>query len=307
MNKTFSALVRYGICGCVLVGCGPTRDDMRVVGQLESDRVELTAEVAEPIVAKLVGEGQTVTAGTALIAQDTARIDANIAEATAALEQSRARQDELIRGPRREDIVAAQANVAGAEKELNFRKTQYERARELHDRNLASEALRDETKAALDAATSNLDLQRARLAELLNGTTVEELRQAQQSVSQFEARIEALNIDRERHTIAAPVDGIVDSILFEPGERPVAGRPVVVMLTGSQPYARVYVAERMRAQVHAGTAARVFVDGIEPAFDGQVRWLTYFAKVDIRNSGERLPDGVPVEVEFDVAVPDARQ
>jgi HlyD family secretion protein len=318
MNKMLNVLACGAICAVGLSGCDRSADEMRAVGQLESDRVELRAEVAEPILSKRVAEGQAVSRGTALIEQDVARINASIAEAKAALEQSRAREDELIRGPRKEEIVAAQASVAGAEKDLDFRKAQFERAKELFERHLASAELRDQATAALDAATSNLDLQRARLTELLNGTTIEELRQVEQAVLQFEARLDALNVDLERHTISAPVDGLVDSILFEPGERPVPGQPVVIMLTGTQPYARVYVSEQLRARVHAGTAARIFVDGIDKPFAGRVRWiaseaaftpyfaltehdrgrLTYFAKVDIENTGERLPDGVPVEAEL---------
>jgi HlyD family secretion protein len=306
-------------------GCAPGGDGSRVVGQLESDRVEVAAEVAEPILQRLVREGQPVSAGTTLMQQDTARIEASIAEAKAALAGSRARQDELIRGPRREQIVSAQASVAGAERDLEFRKAQFERASELLDRKLSSEEVRDEAKAALDAATSNVDVQRARLAELLSGTTIEELRQAEQNVLQFEARLSALQIDLERHTIRAPVDGLVDSFLFEPGERPVPMQAAVVMLTGTQPYARVYVSETVRALVRPGTPATVFVDGIEKPFEGRVRWiasdaaftpyfaltehdrgrLSYFAKVDIQASGDRLPDGVPVEVELDISTTEA--
>lgn len=307
-------------------GCAPDADGSRVVGQLESDRVEVTAEVSEPIVARKVQEGEAVDAGTVLVEQDTARINASIAEAVAALEQSRARQDELIRGPRREQILSAQASAAGAERDLEFRKAQFARAEQLLDRKLASPELRDRTKAELDAAIANLEVQRTRLAELLNGTTVEELRQAEQSVLQFQAKLDALNIELERHTLRAPVAGLVDSILFEAGERPGPLQPVVVMLTGEQPYARVYVSESVRARVTAGTRARVFVDGIEAPFDGRVRWiaseaaftpyfaltehdrgrLTYFAKIDIETSGNRLPDGVPVEVELDVEAATAR-
>ncbi|MEQ9563964.1 MAG: HlyD family efflux transporter periplasmic adaptor subunit, partial [Woeseiaceae bacterium] len=298
-------LFLFGIAG----GCAPDGDGSHVVGQLESDRVEVAAEVAEPILERLVSEGQRVSAGTALMQQDTARIRASIAEATAALAQSRARQDELIRGPRREQIVSAQASVAGAERDLEFRRAQFERASELLDKKLASEEVRDEARAALDAATSNLGVQRARLAELLSGTTVEELRQAEQNVLQYESRMAALNIDLERHTIRAPVDGLVDSILFEPGERPVPMKAAVIMLAGAQPYARVYVSETVRARVRAGTSATVFVDGIETPFDARVRWiasdaaftpyfaltehdrgrLTYFATIDIQATGERLP------------------
>ena len=67
-----------------------------------------------------------------------------------------------------------------------------------------------------------------------------------------------------------------------------------------------------------GTSALIYVDGLEAPVKGRVRWvsseaaftpyyalterdrgrLSYVAKVDVAESRERLPDGVPVEVEF---------
>jgi HlyD family secretion protein len=66
---------------------------------------------------------------------------------------------------------------------------------------------------------------------------------------------------------------------------------------------------------------RVLVDGISKPLKGRFRWiaseatftpyfaltehdrsrLSYLAKIDIEAMGERLPDGVPVEVELDAA------
>lgn len=314
-----------GLCaalGCsallVLAGCDDGTDARRAVGQLESDRVELVVEFSEPIVDRPVAEGQRVAADELLLRQSDARAVARVAEFEAALEQQRARLAELTRGPRQEQIVAEQAMVAGARQELGFRSTEYERALDVHDRKLASPESLDRAKAALDAARSTLEFHEARLNELLAGTTVEELRQAESAVQQAEARLAASRIDFARHSLVAPVDGVVDSLLFEVGERPPVGVPAVVLLSGEQPYARVYVPEVLRAAVAPGTKARVFVDGLEEAYAGRVRWvaseaaftpyfaltehdrgrLTYLAKVDIDAGDTRLPDGVPVEVEF---------
>ena len=127
-----------------------------------------------------------------------------------------------------------------------------------------------------------------------------------------------MSIDVDRHTLRAPVDGVVDSRLFELGERPSPGQPIMVMLGGTQPYARVYVPEALRVHVAAGDEALVIVDGLGSPLSGRVRWvasepaftpyyalterdrgrLTYVAKIDISIDQDRLPDGVPVEVEF---------
>jgi HlyD family secretion protein len=301
-----------------LIACDGSDEVQRIVGQLESDRVEITAEVQEPITEKMVAEGQTVVAGDALIQQTTQRIEAVIAEAEAALGQSRARLDELIRGPRKELIIAARANVDGAQHEEEFRIAEFDRAQELLNKELTSPTFRDSAKAALDTATANLQVQRAQFEQLLSGTTIEELQQAEEAVKQAIARIDLLNIDLDRHRSTAPVNGIVDSILFEPGERPGPGQPLLILLTGQQPYARVYIPASLRATTVPGMAARIYVDGINSAFDGRVRWvsseaaftpyfaltehdrgrLSYLAKIDLVDAVERLPDGVPVEVEL---------
>lgn len=302
----------------VLAACDASTNDNRIVGELASDRIELTAEVAEPISEILVAEGEAVTAGQALMRQDTSRADARLAEAEAALGQAQARLDELVRGPRSEQISAARASAEGAKDELAFRRSDYARVQEIFDKQLASEELLDRAKAALDTAQSNDKLRRAQLQELLTGTTVEELAQAENAVKQAAARRELLAVDVARHSIVAPVDGIVDSRLFEFGERPSPGQAMMVMLSGTQSYARVYVPEQLRVHVKPGSEATVFVDGLPESIPGRVRWvaseaaftpyyalterdrghLTYLAKIDISEHRDRLPDGVPVEVDL---------
>jgi HlyD family secretion protein len=316
MNRTSPALLL--VLALAFIGCEADDPNHRLVGQLESDRVEITADYAEPIIERAVIEGERAEAGQLLIRQDTARIDAQLAEAEAALRQTGARLDELVRGPRREQIVAAQASVEGARNELEFRETDLKRMQDLYDRELASSELRDRAQVARDTAAANLESLEARLDELLSGTTAEELRQAEASVKQSQARIDTLTVERERHSHRAPVAGVVDSLLFEPGERPQAGQPIAILLAGEQVYARVYVPEALRVQVRPGTRAVVYVDGMQGPVDGRVRWvsseaaftpyfalteadrgrLSFAAKVDLLNVGRRLPDGVPVEVQL---------
>lgn len=313
-------LTLFALSTLLLSACGDDGDPNRAVGELASDRIELTAESAEPIVEIAVAEGEQVAQGQLLLRQDAERAKARLAEAEAALGQAQARLDELVRGPRSEKIAAARASVDGATQDLEFRDSEYKRAEQVHEKGLASPEFLDQAEAALDAARSTLALRRAQLSELLTGTTVEELAQAEHAVKQAEARRDAARVDFDRHEIRAPVDGIADSRLFEIGERPMPGQPVIIMLPGEQPYARVYVPESLRVRVDVGSSARIFVDGLDEAVDGRVRWisseatftpyfalterdrgrLSYVAKVDIVEQRNRLPEGVPVEVEFDL-------
>lgn len=207
----------------IMAACGGGNDLNRAVGELTSERIELTAEVDEPIVEIVVAEGQPVTAGQVLLRQDDTRAKARLAEAEAALAQQQARLDELVRGPRSEQIAAARANFEGAVEELEFRRSEFERITEVHARGLASPELLDRADAALDAAQANRKLREAELEERLAGTTVEELAQAEQAVKMMAARRDSAAVDLERHELVAPVDGVADSRLFELGERPATG------------------------------------------------------------------------------------
>jgi HlyD family secretion protein len=311
-------LIVTGLAAMALAACDNEDNLNIVIGELASDRIELIAEVNEPILEIAVAEGDAVKAGQLILHQDATRASARLREAEAAVSQARARLDELVRGPRQELIAQARANLAGATREIEFRRTQFQRAKDLLEKELASPETRDRAQAELDAAAANLELRRAQLEELLAGTTVEELAQAEQALEQAAARRDGALVDVERHRLTAPVDGIFDSRLFEAGERPPAGQPVAVILGGRQPYARVYIPERLRAHVRPGTGARVSVDGMDAPIAARVRWvaheaaftpyfalterdrgrLTYLAKIDIDEAQERLPDGVPVEVEL---------
>lgn len=315
MKQHFFLLI--GICW-FLGACDETDGNARAVGELASDRIELSAEVSEPIVEIAVAEGESVAAGQLLLRQDTARATARLAESDAAVAQQQARLDELVRGPRKEQIAAARANLEGAAEEAAFRQSEVKRISDIYQKGLASAESLDVAKAALDGAKANHKLREAQLQEALAGTTVEELAQAEQALAQTAARRDSARIDLHRHAIYAPVAGVLDSRLFELGERPSPNQPVLILLGGWQPYARVFVPENLRVQVSAGSKARIYVDGMNEPLEGRVRWvsgeaafspyyalterdrgrLSYLAKVDIVEQRQRLPDGVPVEVEF---------
>ncbi len=302
----------------LLSGCGADDASNLVVGELASDRIELAAESAEPIIEILVAEGEVVTTGQILLRQDDARGRLNVAQTQAVLARVEAQLAELVRGPREERIAVARANLDGARRDHDFRRIELQRIQRIFDRELTSRESLDSAQAAFDTAEATLRARRAALDELLSGTTVEEIEQAEQSVREAKARVDQAQIDVDRLTILAPADGIVDTRLFEVGERPQPGQPVMVMLPAMQTHARVYVSEGVRVHLAPGAPAKIFVDGLERPLAGRLRWvssdpaftpyyalterdrgrLSFLAKVDIVEPRDRLPDGVPVEVEF---------
>lgn len=285
------------------------------VGQLESDRVEVVAESSEPIMAIDVVEGDNVTAGALILRQDTGRLDLAIAEAEAGLLRISEVLAEQLNGPRQETIAAARANLNEARIERDFRARELERLQGLRERNLTSVESVDTAGKLLDSAGARLESVAAQLAELEAGTRQEQIEQTRHQVAQAEAQISRIEFDRGRLTITAPVDGIIDSLPFEVGERPRVGDVVAVMLTGDQPYARVYIPEPQRAAIRVGSPLSLQIDGIEGEVTGSVRRiaseasftpyfalterdrsrLAYMAEVTLPDMPERLPEGLPVQ------------
>jgi HlyD family secretion protein len=307
------------VASMTLAGCGVGDSTPFAVGTIERDRVELIAEAQEPIVEILVREGQHVTAGDIVLKLEEQRLDAEVMRSEGARDRAMARLAELERGPRHERIDEAKAAVSGAQGVLDRDQRELQRATSLSDRGVASQADLDAARARYRDSLSRRDRAVAELDALVTGTTTEELEQARAAVTEAQGALQAIRISRDRLTVRAPVDGVVDTIPFKLGDRPPPGAVVAVMLTDGAPYARVYVPEAVRVQVLPGVKAMVRVDGVPQPFVGRVRMvsgeatftpffaltekdrgrLAYVAELDLTEPRARdLPTGIPAEARF---------
>lgn len=302
-----------------LAGCNPNDGGLPAVGTLERDRIEVTAEAREVILEVHVREGQPVAAGALLAVQDDARARTQLARAEAAVQRATRRLDELLRGPRSEELAEAQAALDGARSRERVEAREHERVAALIERGLVSATELDAALARLDAAAAERRQRQARLEALLEGTTLEELDQARAALAEAEAVLDDARLAQERLSLRAPRDGVVDALPYKRGDRPAAGAPVVVLLADEAPYARVYVPQAVRPGIRVGTPATVRVDGFEQVYAGEVRSvasdaaftpyfalterdrsrLSYVAEITLTEAVAReLPSGLPVEVDF---------
>ena len=302
----------------VLCGCERTTPTL-LPGTVERDRIEVSAETADPIVERPVREGQTVRRGATLIVQDTVIARAQLDAAQAEVAQRQAQLSERTAGARAEDRAAARARVERARVQFQVETREWQRLRDLIDRKLVSESNLVRQQGLRDSAAASLREAEQAAAELRNGTRPEQIAQARQSLEQARARQRELAASAGRLTIVAPADGIVDALPYQIGERPVRGAAVAVLLASGAPFVRIYVPEPRRAGVTVGTRARIHVDGVATTFDGQVRYLSseaaytpYYSltaadrgrlayRVEVSLSGAAalsLPSGVPADVEL---------
>lgn len=299
-----------------LTACNNTEESF-MVGTLERDRVEISVESNEPIIAIHVEDGQMLNTGDLILEQDPARLLNILAQQTALRNQAGARLAELQRGPRAETIREARAQLASAQATAKNAAANLVRAQEVFARNLSDQSTLDFAITGRNTALAAEQAASESLERLLNGTTVEELHQAVAALEAAEAGVSRVQLDIERLKIYAPVDGMLDKRLYQLGERPPAGAKIAIILDAARAYARIYVPESLRSSVQPGQQLDVHIDGVNQFMTGTVRWvsadasftpyfaltehdrsrLSYLAEIDVPEASS-LPSGLPLEVDF---------
>jgi HlyD family secretion protein len=190
----------------------------------------------------------------------------------------------------RADVARADAAIASARTAEHVAGAELERARRLRRSRVASEQdldrarlQRDEAAARLRDAEAQLDAARKHLSDLF---------------------------------LATPVDGVLDQLPFDPGERVPAGAVLAIVLGDALPWVRVWIPEQSFVRVLPGTPAEVHIDGIAEPLRGSVLdvsrdpeftphyalterdrvHLVYETRVRLLDAPAQLRPGVPAQV-----------
>jgi HlyD family secretion protein len=141
-----------------------------------------------------------------------------------ALEAARKQLDELEAGADREQLRAAQSNVAAA-------------------------------AAQRDAVRAQLDL-------LVEGATEEQIAAAQASVDQTRASLKQAEVALDQAVLKAPFDGIVAVVDLTVGQQAAAGLPVVTLIDPSLFHVTIGVDELDVGRLEPGQTARLTFDAL---------------------------------------------
>ena len=318
-NRIPAAIAHFAILVlalCAISAC--TKAPPQALGTLEFDRITLPSPVAERIVAIDVHEGDQVTAGQSLLKLDPTRTQAQLAGAVAQAQRARDALAELEAGPRSENIAQARANLAAVESEAREARAYHARLLPLKDKNYVAAADLDRARAAAGNADGKVRVAKAVLDELIAGTRAEQVAQGRAALAAAEAEVAAQRALLDKLAAVAPRAARVDSLPYRLGDQAPVGVPLAILLAGDAPYARIYVPETLRANVHVGDMLQVFVGGRDKALEGKVRAirsepvftpyyaligddvarLSYLAEVELGTDAASLPAGLPVRIEF---------
>jgi len=295
----------------------------QALGTLEFDRIGMPSPAAERIVAIDVREGEAVVAGQVLLKLDPTRTQAQLASAQAQAQHARDALAELEHGPRPQDIAQARANLAAAQAEARAARAYYARLLPLKDKNYVAAADLDRARAAAGDGDGKVGAAKAALDELLAGTRTEQVAQGKAALAAAEADVEAQRVLLDKLDVHAPRAARVDSLPYRLGDQAPVGAPLAILLSGDAPYARIYIPEPLRPNVHVGDALHVFVGSRAAPYAGKVRMLrsepvftpyyaligddvarlSYLAEVELGSDAAQQAAGLPVRVEFGNTAP----
>ncbi|KAB7658467.1 HlyD family secretion protein [Plesiomonas shigelloides] len=303
------------LCLLLLGGCD-FAPSLQALGTLERDRLTYPAMAAETVIAMPVQEGQAVTRGTLLVQLDPAHQQTLVEQASASLQAAQANLQKLEQGARSEDIAAAEAHWRGTQALEKESILQYQRMVQLFARKAVGQAELDQALASRNNSQAQVNAAYQQWLALKNGSRPEDIAQARANVAAAQAKLAESQIALQQLSVVATRDGIVESLPFHLGDRPVTGNTLVVMLADQAPYARVYIPEPFRTQIHVGMTLPVWVDGVNEPMTGTVRKiahdpaftpyyalnredrarLVYLAEVQLSPEHSNLPSGIPAQV-----------
>jgi multidrug resistance efflux pump len=253
-----------------LIVRGGGGDDGVYSGTIEARDARVGSLVGGRVVAVLVEEGDSVTAGQLLVRLESDLLSAQVQEQEARVAQAQANLDRVVRGPRREQIERARIEWERAEKERK-------RQESLRAQSLTSDEAYDAAAATAQSAFQFYD-------ELRKGSRSEDERQARAAFDEAGNRLVYLRRQLAETEIRAPARGIVQSLDLRPGDIVSANQGVVSVLEPGELWVRVFVPETRLGSVRVGQSADLFVDTFpERAFPARVVSVSARAEYTPRN------------------------
>jgi multidrug resistance efflux pump len=174
----------------------------------------------------------------------------------------------------------------------------------------------EEAKAAYQTALVEVETAKARVEVLEAGSRPEEIALVQAQVELAEADLAALNVQRDKHTLVAPVAGWVVKRMIHEGEMAIPGAALLMLADLTEVTLTVYVPEPDIDAVSIGQEVDVFVDTFPgESFTGHLTFVndeaeftpknvqtraerinTVFAvKIELENLDQRLKPGMPAD------------
>ncbi len=235
-------------------------------GRLEADQIDIATRMPGRVAEIRVSEGELVQQGDILAVMDTRELES---------QRARARADAARAASQVEEIRAL---IEQRRAERTLAEEEYQRARELAERGVTSQAVADQQKTRLATAEATLN---AALAQINT---------AERGVDAAEALVAQYDTQINDATLSAPVLGRVLYRLAQPGEVLGGGGKVITLLDLSQVYMEMFLPADQAMRTGLGAEARIRLDSIPFAIPAYVSFVSpeaQFTPKQVETADER--------------------
>lgn len=221
---------------------------------------ELGFERGGKLVDVFVKEGDRVKSGQPIAKLDVSNLQMQKLQLEAQKAQAQAKLDELIAGPRQQDIAAARATVEDIRQQLQLQRTKLKRRKYLYGEGAISREQLDEIAFGENSLTARLQQAQSNLNELLAGTRTEQIAAQRAAVKQLEASISDLSITIAKSTVKAPFSSIVSARQIDEGTVVNTGQAVVRLVENTSPEARIGIPATVINRLRVGSPQSVQIN-----------------------------------------------
>lgn len=170
---------------------------------------------------------------------------------------------ELITGPRKEEMARMDAEVKRATAQLENLSERFKRIKSLHERGAVGDGDLDAARSARLSVEQALVIAEQRYEEGQQGTRPEQLAQSRARLARAEEEVRKFKTRLHEHTIRAPFEGYVVSRQIEKGGWIQQGDPVAEVIELDPVEIRVAVPEKVISRVRLNREVDVRVDALK--------------------------------------------
>ena len=229
-------------------------------GYVEGEYVLVAPVETARIERVLVKRGDTVEKDALLAELDSEDAKLTLLQAEARLAEARAQYANMSKGRRADEINAIEASLAAAKAQLRESQLAFNRARDLHSRQITSKAAFDQAEAARATAQAKVDEIMANLETARAGARPDELAAQAQKVAEASAAVDAARWHVDQRRVSAPARGRVSDILRNRGEIAGPTAPVLSFLPEGAIKLKLFAPEASRSALPPGSRVAVSCD-----------------------------------------------
>lgn len=242
-------------------------DDARVKGTI----VAVSAKVSGRVEKVMVQEGDSVQPGQVIVTLEKADFEAQVEQAKANLEMSKAKLAAVVAGNRHQEIAQANATVNQNKANLDNANMNYERAQALYQQGAVSVQQRDTAKTAANVAQAQYTSATEQYSLSAEGARPEDIQVAQAQVRMNQGALTAAELQLTDTTVKAPVAGVVALKSVEDGEIIVVGQQVFSIANLADVWIAANIEETYVGRINVGQPVEFTVDAFpDRKFTGRV-------------------------------------